>query len=84
MIHTNQALLYNPVKVTTRKPDYLFLDFVNHFKRSETIKLTVAPKTPKIMVLAISSERILGSTLKNVPDAVPVRREILVSITRFI
>jgi hypothetical protein len=26
----------------------------------------------------------LGSTLKNVPDAVPVRREILVSITRFI
>jgi hypothetical protein len=36
------------------------------------------------MVLAISSERILGSTLKNVPDAVPTRREILVSIFPFV
>ena len=59
---------------------YLFLDFVNHFNRSETVKLTVAPMTAKIIVFAISSERILGKTLNKVPDAVPTFREILVSI----
>ncbi len=63
---------------------YLFLDFVNHFNKSETVKLTVAPSAAKIIVFTISSERILGKILNTVPDAVPAFKEILVSITRFV
>ena len=71
--------LENPVKVTTRKLDY-FLDFVKRFKIRETVKLTVAPTTAKIIVFTISSERILGKILKIVPDAVPDLMEMLVLI----
>ena len=66
------------------KPDYCFLDFVNHFKKRETAKLTLAPTTAKIIVFAISSERILGKILNTVPEAVPVFKVILVSITGFV
>ena len=52
------------------KPGYYFLDFVTLFNIRETAKLTVAPITAKIIVFAISSERILGKTLNKVPDAV--------------
>lgn len=60
---------------------YLFLNFIIHFKRSEIIKLTVAPITPKIIVFTISSERILGMILKNVPETVPIGRLLFDSIT---
>ena len=59
---------------------YCFLDFVTLFNIRETAKLTVAPITAKIIVFAISSERILGKTLNKVPEAVPAFKEILVSI----
>ena len=59
---------------------YLFLNFINHFNKSETVKLTVAPRAAKIMVLKISSENKLGKMLNKVPATVPVLREILVSI----
>ena len=49
---------------------YYFLVFVTHFKKREMTKLTVAPIAAKIIVFAISSERILGKTLNKVPDAV--------------
>ena len=78
------AFLVSPEKVTNHNQTIYFLIFVNHFKRSETIKLAEAPTTAKIIVFAISSERILGKMLKNVPDTVPVRREILVSISGLI
>ena len=80
----DKAFSSYPVKVTTRKLDYLFLDFVSHFKKKETKKLTVAPITAKIIVFTTSSERILGKTLNKVPDAVPAFREILVPITSFV
>jgi hypothetical protein len=63
---------------------YLFLDFINHFNKSETVKLTVAPRAAKIIVFKTSSENKLGKMLKKVPAAVPVLREILVSITCFV
>jgi hypothetical protein len=50
---------------------YFFLNFVSPFKRSEIIKLIIAPTTAKIIVLRISSETIFGITLNKVPDAVP-------------
>ena len=59
---------------------YYFLDFVTLFNSRETAKLTVAPITAKIIVFAISSERILGKILNTVPEAVPVFSVILVSI----
>lgn len=68
-------------KVTKPNPNYFFFDFLNHFKRSETAKLTIPPTTTKIVVFRISSERMLGTILNKVPDTVPVRREISVSIT---
>ena len=63
---------------------YLFLDFVKHFNKSETVKLTEAPNAAKIIVFTTSSERILGKILNTVPDAVPAFKEILVSITYFV
>lgn len=74
----------NSEKVTTPNPNYFFFDFVNPFKRSETKKLTVAPITAKIIVLRISSEKMLGAILNNVPEAVPILVVTLVSISRFI
>ena len=59
---------------------YYFLDFVTLFNIRETAKLTVAPITAKIIVFAISSERMFGKTLNKVPDTVPVFKEILASI----
>ena len=51
------------------------------FKRSETIKLMIAPMTAKIMVFKISSDKILGTILKKVPETVPIGRLLFVSIT---
>ena len=59
---------------------YLFLDFIIHFITRETVKLTTAPRAAKIIVFKTSSENKLGKMLNNVPAAVPVLREILVSI----
>ena len=66
--------------VTKPKPNYLFLNFINHFNNRETVKLTVAPRAAKIIVFNTSSENKLGKMLNKVPAAVPVLREILVSI----
>ena len=63
---------------------YLFLNFNNHFNKSETVKLTVAPRAAKIIVFNTSSENKLGKMLNKVPAAVPVLREILASITSFV
>lgn len=78
-----------PEKVTNQNRNillnlfqYFFLNFMIHFKRSETIKLTVAPMTAKIIVFTISSERILGMILKNVPETVPIGRLLFGSISR--
>ena len=59
---------------------YLFLNFINHFNKSETVKLTVAPRAAKIIVFNTSSENKLGKMLNKVPAAVPVLREIVASI----
>lgn len=67
-------------KVTNQNRNY-FLDFMILFKRSETKKLTVAPMTAKIMVLTISSDKILGTILKKVPETVPIGRLLFDSIT---
>ena len=69
-------------KVTNPNPNHLFFDFVNAFKRSETVKLIIAPTIAKIMVFTISSETILGTTLNKVPDAVPICRLLFDSISR--
>jgi hypothetical protein len=85
-LNNNKSLIFrlgflvNPVKVTTRKLDYLFLNFINHFNKSETVKLTVAPIAAKTIVFKISSENKLGKMLNKVPAAVPVLREIVFSI----
>lgn len=68
-------------KVTNQNRNY-FLEFIIFFKTNETIKLTVAPRTAKITVFAISSESILGAILKNVPETVPTGRLLFDSISR--
>jgi hypothetical protein len=75
------SFLVNPEKLTNHNRIIIFLNFTNHLNRRETIKLTVAPTTARIIVFAISSERMLGAILNKVPEAVPTRRVTLVSIS---
>lgn len=49
---------------------YLFLNFNNHFNKSETVKLTVAPRAAKTNVFKIATENKLGKILNNVPEVV--------------
>lgn len=97
LIHSNQTFIKIRKKVTKPNPNYFtlkfyteldsvsqsfFLNFVNPFKRSEIMKLIIAPITAKIIVFRISSETIFGMTLNKVPDAVPICKVLFDSISR--
>lgn len=46
----------------------------------DIVKLTIAPRVARIIVLRTSSECKFGKTLKNVPPAVPITVELLCCI----
>jgi hypothetical protein len=51
---------------------HLFLNFIIQFSNSETVKLTVAPRAAKTIVLKIATENKLGKMFNYVPAAVPI------------
>ena len=53
--------------------NYFLCFFVMHLSSSDIVKLTMAPTVAKIIVFTTSSDKILGTILKNVPPAVPTK-----------
>ena len=63
--------------------DYFLCFRIKILSTKDIVKLTIAPRVARIIVLSTSSECKFGKTLKNVPPAVPITVELLCSINFF-
>ena len=70
------------ILVKKPKPNYFLYFLIKNLSTIEIPKLTIAPIAAKKTVLKTSSESKFGTTLKNVPPAVPINVGLLAVIRK--